>query len=119
MVRGNIRQLPNLTLTSEEISLLESTLDKTSDLEDITLIFPWGLSPISPKRSSNYLAYCLDLPPQAMHLAILRLLGLRPYHHKWWTQKGTCRRLYLRTRLVESMKRTVRRPTGTVYTTNT
>ncbi len=119
MVTENIRQLPNLTLTSAETSLLESTLEAATAPEDITLIFPWGLSELSHKRSLNYLQYCLDLPSQAQSLAILRLLGLRPYRRAWWTQSKQRRRRYLKAQMHRTSRCALEKPTGTGYTTDT
>lgn len=105
-------------LTSEEITLLESTL-VTGFPEGFTLIFPWGSSLLSHKRSLNYLRYCLALPDQAMQLAILRLLGLRPYRRRWWTLNSERRHRYLKTHPVAYMRRIARRRTGMKSTDNT
>ncbi len=91
--------------------------------EGFTLIFPWGSSPLSLKRSSNYLHYCLHLPSEKRSLAILRLLGLKKYRRSYLSTLSTSRQeRYMRNLQLlreESTKPDAERPTGTEFTTNT
>jgi len=119
MEKANTATFPSHTLTSEEISLLE-LISERNILEDITLIFPWGSSPLSLKRSSNYLQYCMDLPKAAMELAILRLLGIRPYRtRKSFHQFTNPQASPLFSSQEVYTKRTGRPPIGTEFTKNT
>jgi len=117
MVKAELGALKNIVLTSEEILLLNSIL--AAPPEDITLKFPWGSSPLSHKRSLNYLRYVMDLPKAAQQLAILRLLELRPYRRKWWTLNLGREGRYLRTYQGGSTRPTERLPTGMPSIENT
>lgn len=92
MVKAGLDELKRTSLTLDEISLLDLTLELPP--EDITLIFPWGSSLVSLRRSSNYLQYCMELPMKRRSLAIMRLLGLKPYPRSWWTRSKASRRRF-------------------------
>ncbi len=116
MEKANIATLAKATLTLEETLLLESTLEALP--EDITLIFPWGSSLLSHKRSLNYLRYVMDLPPAAMQLAILRLLGLKKYRRTYFSTLSISRQeRYLKHLHQRQLER--EEPTGSGSTTDT
>jgi len=118
MVKEPLAAQKKTSPTLEVSSSPELTLALLSP-EAFTLIFPWGSSPVFPKRSLNYLQYCMDLPQEARTLAIQRLLGLKPYRRKWWTLNWQRLRRSSKMRLEESMRRAARQRTGTGFIENT
>lgn len=118
MVKVRQDELKRTSATLEANLSPQSILDLLSR-EGFTLIFPWGSSPVSLRRSLNYLRYCMDLPQEARGTAILRLLGLMPYRRSWWTQVKERKQRYLRTHQVASTRRIERQRTGTGFIENT
>ncbi len=119
MVKATLTTLGLHELTSEEITSLGLTLDATSRLEDITLIFPWGSSRLSHKRSLNYLRSIMEMPQAAMSLKILQLLGLKEYPRSWWIQNLGRKQRFLNSRLRRRRLLELEKQTGTGFTNDT
>lgn len=117
MVKVVLDELRKISDTFEASSSLDTTLELIP--EGFTLIFPWGSSLLSHKRSLSYLRYCMDLPTAASQRKILQLLGLKPYRRSWWTQNYYRKELYLRQIHRHQRPRVRAKPTGTGSTIDT